>query len=129
MKRSHAILWFTIVPLIGVAFGLTYAFVGLGILPVSQDVLIPWGNGVYGATFFGFMVTLLFVGRHAFQVHDRALMKALLVGVFAWLIVEALFSLYYQVFFNVAVDIALMLLIGFPLIDALRRQSSDQSAR
>jgi hypothetical protein len=49
-------------------------------------------------------------------------MKILLVGLAAWLIVEALFSLYLGVFFNVGVDIGVLALFSFPLIKAIRER-------
>ena len=120
MNQKNFVIWFSILGIIGTLFGIVYAFVGLGILPVQRDVLIPWGNGVYGATLIGFSVTIFFAGRHAFSKNDPGLMKALLFGTFAWLITEALFSLYYGVYFNVGVDVILMLFFGFPLIKMIR---------
>jgi len=75
---------------------------------------------VYGATLIGLSMAIFSVGRLAFQRNDPGLMKALLYSIFAWLIVEALFSLYYGVFFNAGVDIALMVFLGFPLIRGIR---------
>ena len=121
MRQKHAILWFSAAGVIGALFGIVYAFFGLAILPVSKDVLGPWSNGVYGATLIGLSVTMFFVGRHAFRENDTALMKALLYGVCAWLTVEAIFSLYYRVFFNVGVDVALLVLLGVPLARGARR--------
>ncbi len=43
-------------------------------------------------------------------------MRALLYGIFTWLIIEALFSIYYGVFSNAGVDLALAFPLGFPLI-------------
>ncbi len=79
-----------------------------------------WSNGLYGAAFIGFSVLLFFVGRHAFQINDKGLMKALLYGIFSWLIVEAAFSFYYKVYFNIGVDIALMVVLGYPLIKGMQ---------
>lgn len=115
MNTEQLKLWFSIVSVIGVLWGILFAFFGLAILPVSQGVVIPWGNGVYGATLIGLSVTLFFVGRHAFRKQDAGLMRALLQGIFVWLIIEALFSLYYRVWFNVGVDIGILLLLGIPL--------------
>lgn len=47
MNLSVLKLWFSLAALIGVVFGVVYAFLGLGILPVAESVLVPWGNGVY----------------------------------------------------------------------------------
>lgn len=130
MNQKNFILWFSIVGIIGVLFGIFYAFFGLEGFPpydalIPKDVITPWSNGLYGSTFIGFSVLLFFVGRHAFQKNDKGLMKALLYGIFAWLIVEALFSLYYEVFFNVGVDILLMVLFGFPLLKGIRRAQNN----
>ncbi|HMB45180.1 MAG TPA: hypothetical protein VKL21_05110 [Candidatus Methanoperedens sp.] len=47
-------------------------------------------------------------------------MKAMLYGIVLWLIVEGLFSAYLGVWFNVGVDIAVLVLFSFPIIKALR---------
>lgn len=117
--------WISIAGVIGVLFGVFYAFFGLLGFPayrilVSREAIAPWSNGLYGSTFIGFSVLLFFVGRHAFQKNDKVLMKILLYGIFSWLIVEAAFSLYYLVFFNVAVDVALMIFLGFPLVKGIK---------
>lgn len=123
MSSKSLILWFSIVAIIGVAWGVVFAFFGLGVFPpFNTDVLIPWGNGVYGATLIGLSATFFFVGRHAFRKNDAELMKALLYGLFIWLTVEGLFSLYYRVFLNVVVDVGIMVLLGYPLIKGIRSQ-------
>ncbi len=125
MKQKSLENWISIAGIIGVLFGIFYAFFGLSGFPaygmlIPKDVITPWSNGLYGSTFIGFSVLLLFVGRHAFENNDTKLMKVLLYGIFSWLIVEAAFSLYYSVFFNVGVDIVLALFLGFPLIKGIR---------
>src|SRR5581483_4219675 len=125
MNKRISITWFTIAGIIGILFGIFYAFFGLESFPaynalIPKDVINPWSNGLYGSTFIGFSVLLLFVGRHAFQNNDKKLMKALLYGIYSWLIVEAAFSLYYAVYFNVGVDILLAVVLGYPLIKGVR---------
>ena len=129
MNSKIFVKWFSIVGIIGILFGIFYAFFGLIGFPAYR-ILVPkefftfWSNGLYGATFIGFSMLLFFVGRHAFQKNDKGLMKALLYGIFSWLIVEAAFSYYYAVYFNVGVDIALMIVLGYPLIKGM--QSSNK---
>ena len=128
MSQKDSIIWFTVAGIIGIVFGIFYAFFGLAGLPaygalIPQEVITPWSNGLYGSTFIGFSVLLFFVGRHAFQKNDKGLMKALLYGIFAWLIVEAAFSLYYGVLFNIGVDIALAIFLGLPLIKGIQSVS------
>ena len=125
MKSKNLTVWVSIAGIIGVLFGLFYAFFGLNGLLVYQKfvpstVYIPWSNGLYGAVFIGFSVLLFFVGRHALQTKDKTLIKALLYGILAWLIVEAFFSLYYGVYFNVLVDILLAVVLGLPFIMGFR---------
>ena len=119
----------SIVGIIGILFGAFYAFFGLEGFPaygalIPKAVIASWSNGLYGSTFIGFSVLLFFVGRHAFQANDPQLMKALLYGIYTWLIVEAAFSIYYAVYFNVGVDILLAIVLGYPLIKGV--QSSNQ---
>jgi len=113
------------VGVIGVLFGLFYAFFGLKALPVYErfvpsDVYIQWSNGLYGAVFIGFSVLFFFAGRLAFQTKNKALMRTLLYGIASWLIVESAFSFYYGIYINLAVDAMLMLFLCLPLIVGLR---------
>ena len=98
MKLNSQILirWISLVGIIGTIFGIFYAFFGLNALPVYQKfvpeaVYTSWSNGLYGSVFIGFSVLLFFVGRYAFQHNNKVLMKALLYGISAWLVVEAFF--------------------------------------
>jgi hypothetical protein len=60
------------------------------------------------------------VGRIAFRRNDAEILRALLCGIAVWLIVEALFSAYLRVWFNVGVDIAVLSLFSIPLMTMLR---------
>jgi hypothetical protein len=112
--------WFSLVSGILVVVGIVFSFFGLAILPVDQDVLLPWQSALYGAIMIGWGMTLFCIGRLAFRRNDAELMKNLLYGVFVWLLVEALFSLYFGVFFNIGVDIAVLALFVIPLIQGMR---------
>jgi hypothetical protein len=120
--------WFSVVSVILVLAGAFFAFFGLGVLPVNKDVLLQWESAIYGAIMVGWGATLLFAGRLAFRRNDTELMKILLVGLAAWLIVEALFSLYLGVFFNIVVDIGVLALFSFPLIKAIRERGQARSS-
>ncbi len=124
MKQKISVGWITAAGIIGILFGFFYAFFGLSGFPayhelIPQTVIAPWSNGLYGSIFIGFSVLLLLVGRHAFKKNDPELMKYLLYGIYAWLIVEATFSIYYSVYFNVAVDLLLAVVLGYPFIKAI----------
>lgn len=123
MNTRKLTLWFSLVSVVGALWGIVFAFFGLGVLaPFNTEVLVPWGNGVYGATLIGLSATFFFAGRHAFRKDDRELMKALLYGLFIWLIIEASFSLYYGVLLNVGVDIGIAILWGAPLLKGIRQR-------
>lgn len=126
MNKRFGILWVSVIGIIAVLFGIFYGLFGLDSLPVYQkfvpsDVYQNWANGLYGSVFIGFGVLLFFAGRHAFQTNDKKLMKALLYGINAWLVVEAMFSLVYGVYINVVVDLVLMTFLSLPLIKAIRK--------
>lgn len=126
MSLKTSLLWVSIAGFLGVLFGMLYGVLGLRGLPVYRllvplDVYAPWANGLYGATFIGFSILLFFVGRRAIQLGDPSLLKALLYGINGWLLVEATFSLYYGVYFNIAVDIVLSVALSYPFVDRLRR--------
>jgi hypothetical protein len=55
-------------------------------------------------------------------------MKALVYGLIVWLVVEAAFSIYFRVWFNVGVDVAVLALFGIPLLKAIA-QIKQESAR
>jgi Sec-independent protein secretion pathway component TatC len=114
--------WFSVVSAILVLVGIVFAFFGLAILPVKRETLLPWQSAIYGAIMMGWGATLFLAGRLAFRRNDPNLMKALLYGITIWLVVEALFSAYFRVFFNIGVDIAVWALFSVPLIKGIRKQ-------
>jgi hypothetical protein len=127
MSPKTSIIWISLVGIIGTLFGVFYAFFGLRGLPpyerfIPDTVYTQWSNGLYGSVFIGFSVLLFVVGRYAFQTKDITLMKALLYGIASWLVVEAFFSLCYGVYFNIVVDIFLMIVLGFPLVTGIRAE-------
>ena len=113
---KRLLIWFSVVSTILVLAGIVFAFFGLAILPVDRETLLPWESAIYGAIMMGWGTTLFYVGRLAFRRNDPDLMKALLYGLIVWLVVEAAFSLYFRVWFNVGVDIAVLALFSIPLL-------------
>jgi hypothetical protein len=67
----------------------------------------------------GWGTTLLCVGHLAFRRNDLGLMNALLYGLVVWLVVEAALSVYFRVWFNVGVDIAVLALFSAPLLKGI----------
>jgi hypothetical protein len=120
MTQKRLMLWFCTVSVILVFFGVMYCIAGLKILPVDRSVLLDWESAIYGAIMIGWGTTLFFTGRLAFRRNDKELMKILLYGIVAWLFVEALFSAYLGVYFNVGVDIGVCALFIIPLLKAMK---------
>jgi hypothetical protein len=116
MSRQQLALWFRVVSVILVLFGIAYVFFGLKVLPVHDDVLLDWESALYGAIMTGWGITLLLVGRIAFNRDDAELKRALLVGLAIWLAVEAGASAWFGVWFNVAVDAGVLALFAIPLL-------------
>ena len=127
MKKKYITLWFKIITVILIGFGLLYVFFGLKIFSnnaklIPHNVLLDWESALYGAIMLGWGVTLLLVGKVAFGRDDHELKSALLIGLTAWLAVEAAASAWFGVWFNVGVDIAVFALFAVPLL----RHSSDK---
>jgi len=120
MNQKLLLFWYCNVSIILVLIGITFSFFGLQILPVNRAVLLSWESAIYGAIMMGWGATLFLLGRIAFRRRDAELMKAMLCGLFVWLVVEAFFSLYLGVFFNVGVDVAVLALFSIPLIIGIR---------
>jgi hypothetical protein len=121
MNLSSLKMWFSVISVIMILWGIVFAFFGLGILPVyKKDVLLPWESALYGAIMIGWGTTLFLIGRIAFRRFDRELMKVMLYGLAIWLVIEALFSARFGVWFNVGVDIAVFALFSFPLLQGIR---------
>jgi heme/copper-type cytochrome/quinol oxidase subunit 3 len=121
MNKRKLALWFRVVSIILMFFGLLYVFFGLRIFSdnvglIPHDVLLPWESALYGAIMLGWGTTLLLVGRIAFRRDDAELKRALLLGIAAWLTVEAAASAWFGVWFNVGVDLAVLALFAVPLL-------------
>lgn len=121
MNNKLLVKIFSIVSVIMILWGIVFAFFGLGILPViDKAVLLHWESALYGAIMIGWGSTLFLLGRIAFRKNDTETMRVIVLGLAIWLIVEALFSAYLGVWFNVGVDIAVLALFSTPLILAIR---------
>ena len=117
---SNRLLWFSVVSVILMLWGVVFAFFGLGILPVDRTVLLSWESAIYGAIMIGWGTTLLLIGRTALRRNDVALTKSMLLGIAVWLLVEAAFSVRIRVWFNVAVDFGVLVLFAVPLMASMR---------
>lgn len=120
MSAKLLAFWYCTVSIILVLAGITFSVFGLAVLPVNRSVLLSWESAIYGAIMMGWGTTLFLVGRIAFRRNDGELMLAMLYGLVFWLVMEAVFSAYLGVFFNVGVDMAVLALFVVPLFLAIR---------
>ena len=76
MSAKVVCVWFQVVSVILVLFGIAYVSLGLKILPVSRDVLQDWESALYGAIRVGWGVTLFFAGPIAINADQPELRRA-----------------------------------------------------
>jgi hypothetical protein len=123
MHLKALMLWFCGVSCILILVGLTFSFLGFGFFPariLPKNILLSWESAIYGSVLIGWGTTLFFLGRLAFRRKDIELMKIMLLGIAVWLIIEAMFSAFLGVFFNVGVDFVVLALFGIPIIKSIR---------
>lgn len=114
--------WFSVISVILILWGIVFSFFGLDILPViNKSVLLSWESALYGAIMIGWGITLFLLGRIAFRRKDTELKKIMMYGIISWLVVEGLFSAYLGVWFNVGVDVVVLLLFILPLVLTLHK--------
>ena len=121
MSAKRFLWWFSVMAVILVLWGVVFTLFGLDVLPVmNRAVLLKWESALYGAIMIGWGTTLFLVGRVVLRRGDRELARSLLLGIVAWLLIEAAFSARFGVWFNVGVDAVVLALFAVPLIAALR---------
>ncbi len=104
-----------------VVAGAGVAFLDLTTLPVKGSSVLPWVTAMLGATMMGWGVTVFFVARYALRVHSGHLVKATLLGIATWFVVDTAFSAFLGVYFNCAINVIVLAALGYPLLSALRR--------
>jgi hypothetical protein len=120
VKQANPAFWLTILAVILGLWGIYFSiwgfeiFVSFGILPANN--LLAWVSAIYGSMMIGLGVVVFGVGRIAIRNKDIETLKALWLCLAVWLLLEAVFSVYLQVWFNVAVDFAVLGLFSLVLL-------------
>ena len=117
-EASPFSLWFLVVSVILIVAGSVFSLFGFTIFPISilpRVSLLPWVSGIYGSVLIGWGLSLYLIGRIAFIDRNPRLLRALSLGIFVWLAIEAVVSAATGVLFNIGVDIAVGLLLIAPL--------------
>ena len=107
--------WVLIVSGIVALAGLGFIFLDPVIYPVDSSVVPRLVQGVLGATLVGWGVTMLLVARYAFTERKPELLRLLLYGLIAWAPIDMAVSLFYGAWFNVVLNLAILVLAGLPL--------------
>jgi hypothetical protein len=85
--------------------------------PDSQTVgFRAWAYGVWGATIAGWGVVIALLAHESFARGERWAWWALAAGTFLWFVLDTAVSLAHGVGFNVAFNIAVLVMIGTPLL-------------
>ena len=104
------------ISIIVILLGLSIAFLlDPTLVPVNEGVMVKWLLGIIGATLMGWGMTILLVSWYAFRQGIPHLIRYILIGLVAWFIPDTLISAYFNVTFNVIVNIIFLLLAGIPL--------------
>lgn len=109
---------FTLVSIIGLVWGIIFTLFGFTFFPAAilpRAHLLSWVSSIYGSILVGWSVTLILLGRLAFRRKDTELMNILNIGIFVWLLIEAVASFATDVYFNIGVDILVFLMLTIPL--------------
>ena len=117
--------WVLAVSGIVVLAGLAFVFIDPSIYPVDNSIVPRLVQGVLGATLMGWGSTMLLVARYAFMNEKPELLRLLLYGLLVWAPVDMAVSVYYQAWFNVALNLAILVLAGVPLYFAGRPRAPD----
>jgi hypothetical protein len=75
-----------------------------------------WLYGVWGATVAGWGITLAYVARYPFRRKERWVWNGLVAGLLVWFVLDTALSALYGVYFNVAFNVALIVLAGLPVV-------------
>ena len=75
-----------------------------------------WMYSVWGATIVGWGVSVIWIAYYPFRAKERWAWNCLAVGLLVWFLLDTLLSARYGVYFNVAFNIVVFLVLGLPLL-------------
>jgi len=95
--------------------GFGFIFLDPGVYPVDSSIIPKLVQAVLGATMMGWGVTMLLVAKYAFSEGKPELLRILLYGILVWAPVDIVVSVYYNAWFNVVINLIIVVLAGVPL--------------
>jgi hypothetical protein len=115
--------WILAVSGVVILAGLGFVFIDPSIYPVDSSVVPKLVQGVLGTTMMGWGATILLVARYAFTNEKPELLRLLLYGFLVWAPADMVISVYYQAWFNIALNLVILALAGIPLYFAGRSRN------
>jgi hypothetical protein len=85
-------------------------------LPLEKASVSKWLLGLLGSTMMGWAASILLVVRYAFHRRLPQLLRMLLAGLLVWFIPDTLISAYFCAYFNVAINLVILVAAVIPLI-------------
>jgi hypothetical protein len=85
-----------------------------------------WIYGVLGATMAGWGCCMIFIVSYPFKAREPWAWNCITTGVLLWFLIDTPVSLYFQVYFNVALNTVILVVVFLPL--ALTRRHFRQFA-
>jgi hypothetical protein len=92
------------------------AFWGADAAGDSAKRFQQWIYGVWGATVAGWGIFVAFIARYPFAKKERWAWNCMVLGLLTWFVFDTALSLFYQVYFNVAFNAVLLVLLMLPLV-------------
>ncbi|MBS7622538.1 hypothetical protein KEJ39_02525 [Candidatus Bathyarchaeota archaeon] len=109
--------WLILLSLAIILGGMIIAFsVEPYLLPLEEAFVSKWLLGLLGATVMGWAASMLLVSRYAFDQQLPQLLRMLLVGLLVWFVPDTLISAYFCAYFNVAINMVILVAAAIPLI-------------
>ena len=128
-------IWLLVVSLYLAVFGLVLAFFNQSslmnvlfndhinpvfwqgeIAPENMAAFQAWIYGVLGATVSGWGIAMAFLAQVPFKAREKWAWNAFAASLTIWFVADTLLSAMHGVAFNVGFNVALLLLLGLPLV-------------
>jgi hypothetical protein len=75
-----------------------------------------WIYGVWGATIAGWGIFLTYMARYPFNKKERWAWSCIAYGLLVWFVLDTWLSFFYKVYFNVAFNTGLLVLVMLPVM-------------
>ena len=91
-------------------------FWGLTELPENSKRFQAWVYGVLGAMICGWGIFVSFIAYYPFKAKQKWAWECIGAGFIVWFVIDTVISIYYQVGFNLVINIAFLLFVLLPLL-------------